>query len=722
MGGMEIASSSFPRSIEVALPAAELIIPQAPACLTAVTDVELAQLLVPDRIERLMGLIWTAEARFESVADVLAEIQSMSALLQETYASSPQFLLCPVIDFAAEEAMGALRLLESRDPMQCGRSFVSAMRHVSRVILGWAMKSGESASAMCNVTGGWVVFPHAGKRARLMQERGEVAVQVIEGALIIDGRQLAPEEIEAVPSVVVGDARIFLDRSDPCYETWIDEQPFSKGLNKLAVAADDHERWRSAAASASIVLQGVWPEFLAAMLPNISTIVPIHGLDDGDSLSSSSGKRVGAVLASVVPGVEFAEMLVHEYGHNLLYALMSRDEYVLPSDGEHFYSPFRPDPRPLRGMLHALFSFVLVGEYYRRMCFARPMSSGYAERYSVVVVKVAVCIASIGDESSLFAAGKVLVERAFSTLQYFEGLEFFCPEACQVVAEISALDRFCSSVAQTGDAVAPEGLARVRKTLNGYRDLAKRRGIKRESVAIARGLVAKCEPLGFSRRRASVPAVLSGVPLFDAPQSQSIKDFILSEFGNQTVQQIDLSRHYGLSSTPRRQATLHEHFNSPSGLPAMGHPYLAVQPMGAWPRVKSLLSNLSTAILRDFWLDNNELLLFANKKGTVVRMHYDSANNVHFNLSGRKTFCLLPPGNGDALGEGEDGYGPGFSGMNPFDTDPSHVAPGLLAGAAFVTLEPNDCLYVPKDWWHAVHYLEDCISVTCFDSYQPLFM
>lgn len=60
------------------------------------------------------------------------------------------------------------------------------------------------------------------------------------------------------------------------------------------------------------------------------------------------------------------EVLVHEYRHNLLHALEAMTGLFLPDSPRDavYYSPWRDDPRPLHGILHAIFTFSGVVAYY----------------------------------------------------------------------------------------------------------------------------------------------------------------------------------------------------------------------------------------------------------------------------------------------------------------------------------------------------------------------
>ena len=65
---------------------------------------------------------------------------------------------------------------------------------------------------------------------------------------------------------------------------------------------------------------------------------------------------------------QLAEAIVHEYSHNLLNMIILTGEIFegqVPKE-EIYYSPWREDPRPITGVLHAVFVFVNVCELLER--------------------------------------------------------------------------------------------------------------------------------------------------------------------------------------------------------------------------------------------------------------------------------------------------------------------------------------------------------------------
>ena len=93
----------------------------------------------------------------------------------------------------------------------------------------------------------------------------------------------------------------------------------------------------------------------------ISTAVP----------SSSNSTILGVVFCTFVDDpLLLAEMLIHECSHNKLFLLQEEDPILdsnIHGDGwadDKYYSPWRSDPRPLNGILHGLYVFSEVINFW----------------------------------------------------------------------------------------------------------------------------------------------------------------------------------------------------------------------------------------------------------------------------------------------------------------------------------------------------------------------
>lgn len=104
-------------------------------------------------------------------------------------------------------------------------------------------------------------------------------------------------------------------------------------------------------------------QIFSQLLSDIKWFIPI----------STPSKRVHcSFTVPSLPGVIFlscqsipmrlAEAIVHEHGHMQLNVLLEQDDVVI-DEGKLFYSPWKDEPRPVHGLLHALYVFAEVGKF-----------------------------------------------------------------------------------------------------------------------------------------------------------------------------------------------------------------------------------------------------------------------------------------------------------------------------------------------------------------------
>jgi HEXXH motif-containing protein len=129
---------------------------------------------------------------------------------------------------------------------------------------------------------------------------------------------------------------------------------------------DAVERWRCRLVEAWTVLAARHPERLSAVGTSVTCLVPLASRRSSH-VSASSRYTPGAVaLTEPVSGVGLAATLIHEVQHFKLNALHDLVPLYQPDAIGSFYSPWRHDPRPLAGLLHGIYAFVGVAEFWRR--------------------------------------------------------------------------------------------------------------------------------------------------------------------------------------------------------------------------------------------------------------------------------------------------------------------------------------------------------------------
>lgn len=118
-------------------------------------------------------------------------------------------------------------------------------------------------------------------------------------------------------------------------------------------------------------LRAAWPVLSSASAAEIAAIVrvivPYRPPESGNiSISISSPQVFGTVAMSRQPDKYLcAETLVHETQHLKLCALLDLVTLTRPDNGQRYYAPWRPDPRPTSGLLQGTYAFLGVSGFWR---------------------------------------------------------------------------------------------------------------------------------------------------------------------------------------------------------------------------------------------------------------------------------------------------------------------------------------------------------------------
>lgn len=105
------------------------------------------------------------------------------------------------------------------------------------------------------------------------------------------------------------------------------------------------------------------PEYAAQSRSSVRVIVPLARDDSGHGLSGVSRHAFGAVGATLPGSAEsLALTLVHESQHMLLDTIMDTHDLCDSGDERRFRVGWRPDPRPIPGVVQGLFAHVGMSE------------------------------------------------------------------------------------------------------------------------------------------------------------------------------------------------------------------------------------------------------------------------------------------------------------------------------------------------------------------------
>jgi HEXXH motif-containing protein len=198
--------------------------------------------------------------------------------------------------------------------------------------------------------GGPVVATQESTRLRLTWEDGRSATLPRDG--LPDGEPGLPH-LRAVPTV--GTAVILNDCAEVAasYAAWELAQP------------NERRPLASALADALALLRGVWPaaaDMAERFFRGVVLLRPREG-----TRSHSPPELYGTVLESADRPAIVGDLLCHELAHVRLNLVLEVDPLLHDDGAARYRSPWRPDLRPLKGVLLGVHAFLDVCHYHRRL-------------------------------------------------------------------------------------------------------------------------------------------------------------------------------------------------------------------------------------------------------------------------------------------------------------------------------------------------------------------
>ncbi|MBO0995915.1 aKG-HExxH-type peptide beta-hydroxylase [Bacillus sp. SD088] len=126
----------------------------------------------------------------------------------------------------------------------------------------------------------------------------------------------------------------------------------------------------------------VWPEEFEILNTLLKIIVPIKGRVVGHSTSCFTGTIFIQIYDNYA---DTAENLIHEVNHLLLDVVLMKTPLTTNKETSLFKSPWRPDLRPITGILHGTYVYYQIANYYDRL---RCQDSEVIPRFKTIVSKL----------------------------------------------------------------------------------------------------------------------------------------------------------------------------------------------------------------------------------------------------------------------------------------------------------------------------------------------
>jgi HEXXH motif-containing protein len=208
------------------------------------------------------------------------------------------------------------------------------------------------------------------------------------------------------------------------------------------VTAEDEGEWQRAFEDSWRILERERPAHAAAIAAGVRAIVPLFPDEAGGSASSTLAGTFGAIAMSRPSRPEyFAVALVHEFQHAKLAAALDLVDLCEHDDTSVYYAPWRPDPRPLVGLMHGVYAHLGIADFWN--VHREQARTGDALLSHVEFIRWRddtwqACL-ELADAPSLTPAGRVFARKLLAELERLRTEK--APDEAQRLAGLLALDQ-----------------------------------------------------------------------------------------------------------------------------------------------------------------------------------------------------------------------------------------------------------------------------------------
>jgi uncharacterized protein len=284
-------------------------------------------------------------------------------------------------------AVDCLKQLRSAAAGLSGRNHVQLggrLGHLSAIAAAIAIRAGEKAVLTVPVIDGAVHLPTLGRLVISADDwRGYQASVTIDNSII--SIMIGDDCWEITPGVLLsGEADKVAATGPGEYAEW---QPVraltASGLSVMLEDTDpyrdchqwpaatrlsdaDAAQWQDQFAEAWQEITRDHPDYAPAIAAGLSVLMPMAPAPEGREVSSTARHGFGAVGAALpADATTLALLIMHEFQHVKMGAVLDLYNLYDPSDDRLYYAPWREDQRPLEGLLQGTYAHLAVSDYWR---------------------------------------------------------------------------------------------------------------------------------------------------------------------------------------------------------------------------------------------------------------------------------------------------------------------------------------------------------------------
>lgn len=242
--------------------------------------------------------------------------------------------------------------------------------HLAGLAAAVALRAGLEVELNLPVREGFIYLPAMGALAMDAGVGPTSAVRVSRSGLSC---RPGAHGWQTVRRVTTGDMTVTVEDIDP----FRDCQAWA-AAGRLSPAA--WQAWRLALAAAARQLAVELPAYASVINAGLRSVVPMRPGTAGRRESGTARQAFGAVaLALPADAGTLSALLVHEMQHLKLTALGDLFDLFDRADTRRFPVAWRPDGRPIEGLLHGTYAHLAIAELWRARAMLEP--GGEAQRH-----------------------------------------------------------------------------------------------------------------------------------------------------------------------------------------------------------------------------------------------------------------------------------------------------------------------------------------------------
>jgi uncharacterized protein len=172
-------------------------------------------------------------------------------------------------------------------------------------------------------------------------------------------------------------------------------------------------RWQRLFADAWHEIGHEHPAYAPALAAGLGAVMPLSPGPQGRDISAAARHAFGAV-ASALPDdpVTLALLVIHEFQHVKLGAVLDLYDLYDQGDSRLFHAPWREDPRPLEGLLQGTYAHLAVTDFWRsrHQVATGPAAETARHRFTYWRAHTCDAIETLADSGSLTPLGMRFVD------------------------------------------------------------------------------------------------------------------------------------------------------------------------------------------------------------------------------------------------------------------------------------------------------------------------